>query len=152
MALSHCEASDDLAENGAGKTVLISLVEVEVPAEGWVDMGFEGLTGFTGGTGVRVIIVTVLISPVEVKVPVEGWVDMAFEGLTGLTGGTGVRMIIVTGLTDIGTWGKGVLGNWGVTTVSKRLLGFGSGLMVSGSWLRWKRHLEMVVRMGESYS
>ena len=58
MALSHHEASDGLAENGAGKAVLISPVEVEVPVVGWIDMGFEGLTGVTGGTGVRVTVVT----------------------------------------------------------------------------------------------
>ena len=55
MALSHCEASDGLAENDAGKAVLISAVEV--PVKGWVDMGFEGLAGFTGGAGVGVMIV-----------------------------------------------------------------------------------------------
>ena len=68
-ALSHCEASDGLAENGASKAVLISIVEV--PVKGWVDIGFEELAGFTGGAGVRVM--------------------------------------IVAGLTDIGTWGKGLL-------------------------------------------
>ena len=114
MALSHCEASDGLAENGAGKAILIS--------------------------------------PVEVEVLVVGWVDMGFEGLTGVTGGTGVRVTIVTGLTDVGTWGNKVLGNWGVTTASRGLLGFGSGLMASGSWLRWKCHLEIVARVGGSCS
>ena len=57
MALSHYEASDGLAEDGAGKAVLISIVEVEILVGGWVDMGFKGLTGFTGGAGVRVTIV-----------------------------------------------------------------------------------------------
>ena len=111
MALSHREASDGLAENGAGKAVLISSVEIEVLVVGWVDMGFEGLTG-----------------------------------------GTGVRVTIITVLTDVGTWGNKALGNWGVTTASRGLLGFGSGLMASGSWLRWKCHLEMVARVGGSCS
>ena len=114
MALSHCEASDGLAENGAGKAILISPVEVEVPVVGWVDMGFKGLTGVTGGTG------------------------------TGVT--------IVPGLTDIGMWGNEILGNWGVTTVSRGLLGFGSRLIASGSQLRWKHHLEMVTRIDGSCS
>ena len=57
MALSHHEASDGLAENGVGKAVLISPVEVEVPVKGWVDIRFMGLTGFTGGTGIGVTIV-----------------------------------------------------------------------------------------------
>ena len=57
MPLSHHEASDGLAENGAGKAILITPVEVEVPVVGWVDMGFEGLTGVTGGAKVRVTIV-----------------------------------------------------------------------------------------------
>ena len=114
MALSHCEASDGLAENGAGKAILISPVEVEVPVVGWVDMGFKGLTGVTGGTG------------------------------TGVT--------IVPGLTDIGMWGNEVLGNWGVTTASRGLLGFGSGLIASGSWLRWKCRLEMVTWVDGSCS
>ena len=81
-----------------------------------------------------------------------GWVDMGFEGLTGVTGGTGVRVTIVTGLTVVGTWGNKVLGNWRVTTASRGLLGFGSGLMVSGSRLSWKRHLEIVARVGGSCS
>ena len=114
MALSHHEASDGLAENGVGKAVLIS--------------------------------------PVEVEVMVVGWVDMGFEGLTGVTGGAGVRVTIVAGLTDVGTWSNEVLGNWGVTTASRGLLGFGSRLMVSGSQLRWKHHLEMVARVDGSCS
>ena len=114
MALSHREASDGLAENGVGKAILIS--------------------------------------PVEVEVPVVGWVDIGFEGLTGVTGDAGVRVTIVAGLTDVGTWGNKVLGNWGVTTTSRGLLGFGSGLMVSGSRLRWKCRLEMVARVDGSCS
>ena len=114
MALSHHKASDGLAENGAGKTILISSVEVGVPVVGWVDMGFKGLTGVTGGTG------------------------------------TGVTMI--TGLTDVGMWGNEVLGNWGVTTASRGLQGFGYGLIVSGSQLRWKCCLEMVTQVDESCS
>ena len=70
-----------------------------------------------------------------VVVPVEDWVDMGFEGLTGFAEGTGVGMSIVAGLTDIRTWGKGLLIGWGVTTVSRGLLGFRSGLIVSRSWL-----------------
>ena len=50
----------------------------------------------------------ILISPVEVEVPVEGWVHM---GLTGLIMGVRSRATLVMGLTDTGTWGKGVLGN-----------------------------------------
>ena len=91
----------------------------------------------------------ILISPVEVEVPVVGWVDM---GVTGVTGGARTGVTRVAGLTDVGTWGNEVLGNWGVTTTSRGLLGFGSRLMASGSWLRWKRHLEMVERVGGSYS
>lgn len=53
----------------------------------------------------------VLISPVEVEVPVEDWVDMGFERLTGFTGGVGVWVTIVAGLTEVGTWGKELLGN-----------------------------------------
>ena len=72
----------------------------------------------------------VLISPVEVEVPVVGWVDMR---VTVDTGGARAGVIIVTGLTDVGMWGNKVLGDWGMTTASRGLLGFGSGLMVSGS-------------------
>ena len=88
----------------------------------------------------------------EVGVPVVDWVDMGFEGLTGVAGGTGVKVTIVTGLTDVGTWGNKVLGNWGATAASRGLLGFGSRLMASGSRLRWKHHLEMVARVGRSCS
>ena len=112
MALSHHEASNGLAENGPGKAVLISSVEVEVPVVGWVDMGFKGLTGVTGGTGVKVT--------------------------------------IVAGLTNVGMWSNKMLGNWGVTTVSRGLLGFRSRLMASG--LRWKCCLEMVARVDGSCS
>ena len=97
IALSHYEALDGLAVNGAGKAILISIMEVEVLVEGWVDMEFKGLTGFTEGVGVRVT--------------------------------------IVAGLIDVGMWGKGLLVGWGVTTASRGLLGFESGLIVSGSWL-----------------
>ena len=114
MALSHCEASNGLAENGAGKGVLIS--------------------------------------PIEVEVLVVGWVDMGFKGLTGVTGGTGVRVTIVAGLTVVGTWGNKVLGNWGVTTASRGLLGFGSRLMASGSRLSWKCRLEIGARVDGSCS
>ena len=111
MALSHREASDGLAENGAGKAILISPVEVEVLVVGWVDMG-----------------------------------------VTGVTGGARTGVIIVAGFTDVGMWGNEVLDNWGVTTASRGLLGFGSRLMVSGSQLRWKRHLEIVTRVDGSFS
>ena len=36
--------------------------------------------------------------------------------------------------------------------MSRGLLGFGSALIVSRSQLRWNRHLEMVARVGGSYS
>ena len=78
-----------------------------------------------------------------------GWVDME---VTVATGGARTWMIIVAGLIDMGMWGNEVLGNWGVTTASRGLLGFGSGLMVSGSQLRWKHHLEMVARVDGSFS
>ena len=78
-----------------------------------------------------------------------GWVDMR---VTGITGGPRTGVIIVAGLTDVGTWGNKVLGNWGVTTTSRGLLEFGSGLMASGSWLRWKCCLEMVARVDGSFS
>ena len=78
-----------------------------------------------------------------------GWVDM---GVTGVTGGARAGVIIVAGLTDMGTWGNEVLGNWGVTTTSRGLLGFRSRLMMSGSQLRWKCHLEMVARVDGSFS
>ena len=110
MALSHHEASDGLAENGAGKAILISPVEVEVLVVGWVDMG-----------------------------------------VTGVTGGARTGVIIVAGFTDVGTWGNEVLGNWGVTTASRGLLGFGSRLMVSGSQLRWKHCLEILTRVDGSF-
>ena len=77
---------------------------------------------------------------------------MGFEGLTGVTGGAGVRVTIVAGLTDVGTWGNKVFGNWGVTTASRGLLGFRSRLMASGSGLRWKHRLEMVAKVGGSCS
>ena len=57
MALSHCDASNGLVENRAGKAILISPVEVEVSVVGWVDMGFKGLTGVTGVTRTGVTIV-----------------------------------------------------------------------------------------------
>ena len=57
IALSHCKASDGLAENGAGRAVLISVVDMVVPIEDWIDMGFEGLTGFAESTGVGMTIV-----------------------------------------------------------------------------------------------
>ena len=80
----------------------------------------------------------VLISPVEVEVPVVGWVDMGVTGGTGagVTGGARAGVTMVAGLIDMGMWGNEVLGNWGVTTTSRGLLGFGSGLIASGSWLR----------------
>ena len=59
---------------------------------------------------------------------------------------------VVAGLIDVGMWGNEVLDNWGVTTMSRGLVGFGSGLMVSGSRLRWKCHLEMVARVDGSFS
>ena len=61
IALSHCEALDGLVENGADKAVLISVVDMEIPVKDWVDMGFEGLTGFTVGVGVGVTTVAGLI-------------------------------------------------------------------------------------------
>ena len=61
MALSHCKASDGLAENKVGKAILISPVEMKVPVIGWIDMGFKGLAGVTGGTGTGITIVTGLI-------------------------------------------------------------------------------------------
>ena len=91
----------------------------------------------------------VLISPVEVETPVVGWVDM---GVTGVTGGARTGVIIVAGLIDMGMWGNEVLGNWRVTTASRGLLGFGSGLMASGSRLRWKHRLEMIARVDGSFS
>lgn len=54
-------ASDGLAEDGAGKAVLISVVEVGVAVGAWVDIGFEGFTGFPKGVGVWVTTVTGLI-------------------------------------------------------------------------------------------
>ena len=73
-------------------------------------------------------------------------------GVTGVTGGARTGVIIVTGLIDVGTWSNKVLGNWGVTTASRGLLGFRSRLMASGSRLRWKHRLEMVARVGGSFS
>ena len=60
IALSHCEGSDGLAENGARRAVLISAVDVVVV--GCVDMGFKGLAGPTGGAGVGVTMVAGLIN------------------------------------------------------------------------------------------